>query len=134
MSRTALIVALAGVVTGCARQPAAELVAPVGRVSTACAKISKAQVGQLPLDVEVGGKTVRMVEWTIADETATDAVGFAAQLPADVEFTVQAGARSFRGTQGRWLHPDGVSGPRVKGIDAVMFCTSSIAPAVVAAR
>ncbi|MBL8911757.1 MAG: hypothetical protein JNM17_13780 [Archangium sp.] len=101
---------------------------------TACTRISKAQVGQLPLDVEVGGKTVRMVEWTIADETATDAVGFAAQLPADVEFTVQAGERTFRGKQGRWLHPDGVAGPRVKGIDALTFCTASITPAVVATR
>lgn len=132
--RSLIIVALAGVVTGCARDPASRFEATVAPIVTACQRITKSQVGQLPLDIEVGGKTVRMTEWTIADETATDAVGFAAQLPADVEFTVQAGDRTFRGNQGRWLHPEGVSGPRVKGIEALTFCTSSVAPAIVAVR
>ncbi|MFT3711603.1 MAG: hypothetical protein QM817_28535 [Archangium sp.] len=103
-------------------------------VVTQCARITKSQIGQLPLDVEVGGKTVRLVEWTIADETATDAVGFAAQLPSDVTFTVKAGDREFHGNQPRWLHPEGVAGPRVRGIDAVTFCTPTSAPAIVAVR
>lgn len=134
MFRPLLIIGIAAVVTGCAREPASRFEAPVARVATECARISKSQIGQLPLDVELGGKTVRLTEWTIADETAIEAVGFAAQLPVDVVFTVQAGDRSFRGNQPRWLHPEGVSGPRVRGIDSVTFCTSSIAPAVVAVR
>ena len=119
----AAIIALCG---SASELPASTLEATVGEVSVqTCTRVDGKDLGALPLEVEVGGKTVRFAEWTTADELATDVVGFATQLPADVTFTVQAGERSFQSDSPRWLHPAGVSGPRVHGIDAVTFCTQS---------
>ncbi|MFZ5440605.1 MAG: hypothetical protein ACOZQL_11390 [Myxococcota bacterium] len=97
-------------------------------VTTQCVRVGADEVGRLPLEVELAGRTVRFAEWTQVDESSATIVGFAAQLPEGVTFTVEAGERSFRSDQPRWLHPAGVSGPRVHGIDAVTFCTSGPAP------
>ena len=98
-----------------------------------CTRVEGSALGTLPLEVEVLGKTVRFAEWTVADERSTEVVGFAAQLPADVIFTVEAGDETFTGTAPRWLHPRGVAGPRVHGIDALIFC-AQVKPAALAAR
>lgn len=95
-----------------------------------CTRVDGKNLGALPLEVDVGGKIVRFSEWTTADELATDVVGFATQLPQGVTFTVQAGERTFESSSPRWLHPLGVSGPRVQGIDAVTFCTQAHRPAL----
>ena len=122
----AAIIALCGAAS---ELPASQLEATVGEVTVqTCARIEGRDLGALPLEVSVGGKTVRFAEWTTADEFATDVVGFATQLPADVTFTVQAGERTFESDSPRWLHPLGVSGPRVHGIDAVTFCTQGHRP------
>lgn len=111
--------------------PATTLDATVGEVSVqACTRVSGKDLGALPLEVELAGKTVRFAEWTTADELSTEVYGFAAQLPADVTFTVEAGERTFEGASPRWLHPLGVSGPRVHAIDAVTFCTRAPRPAL----
>lgn len=121
---------------GCAREvPATRLEADLGLVSLpTCTRVSKEALGRLPLEVEVGGKTVRLAEWTVADETSTAVVGFAAQLPAGVKFTVQAGEQTFTGQGARWLHPQGVSGPRVHPIDVLTFCTQSSRPTLALAH
>ena len=109
--------------------PASRLEISVAPVTVeSCTRVEGKSLGALPLEVEVGGKTVRFSEWTTADELATDVVGFATQLPADVTFTVEAGERTFESDSPRWLHPAGVSGPRVHGIDAVTFCTQGHRP------
>lgn len=109
--------------------PASRLEAPVGEVILqACQRVEGSDLGALPLEVEVGGKTIRFAEWTTADELTTEVVGFATQLPAGVTFTVQAGEQTFVSASPRWLHPLGVSGPRVHAIDAVTFCTEARLP------
>ena len=111
--------------------PASQLEISVGRVTAeTCTRVEGKSLGALPLEVEVGGKTVRFSEWTTADELATDLVGFATQLPADVTFTVEAGERTFRSASPRWLNPLGITGPRVHTIDAVTFCTNASQPAM----
>ncbi|MFO0599873.1 MAG: hypothetical protein U0228_31480 [Myxococcaceae bacterium] len=129
---TIAVLGIGGVVTGCAREPAKTLSAPVAKVTTACTRVEKAQIGQLPLTIEVGGRSVQLAEWTMADETATSVIGFAARLPESVEFTVNAGERTFHGNQARWLHPQAFTGG--KGIDAVTFCTNAPLAPVVASR
>ena len=99
-----------------------------------CKRIEGAALGALPLEVEVAGKTVRFAEWTTADELSSEVFGFAAQLPDEVTFTVEAGERSFTSASPRWLHPLGISGPRVHAIDAVTFCAQSRRPALALAR
>lgn len=119
----AALMALCGIST---EPPAATLEAPVGVLTLqTCTRVDGRQLGALPLELEVGGKTVRFAEWTTADELATDVVGFATQLPPDVTFTVEAGERTFKSASPRWLHPLGVWGPGVHGIDAVTFCTQA---------
>ena len=114
-----------------AQGPASTLETTVGEVSVqTCARVAGKDLGALPLEVELAGKTVRFAEWTTADELSTEVYGFAAQLPADVTFTVEAGERTFEGASPRWLHPLGVSGPRVHAIDAVTFCTQAPRPAL----
>lgn len=99
-----------------------------------CTRVDGDELGALPLNVEVGGKTVRFAEWTTADALTTEVVGFATQLPADVTFSVQAGERTFHSASPRWLHPLGVSGPRVSPIDSVTFCTQARPAATLAQR
>lgn len=111
--------------------PASRLAISVAPVTVeSCTRVEGKSLGALPLEVEVGGKTVRFSEWTTADELATDLVGFATQLPADVTFTVEAGERTFRSASPRWLNPLGITGPRVHTIDAVTFCTNASQPAM----
>ena len=95
-----------------------------------CTQVAGSQLGQLPLEIEVGDKTVRFSEWTNADELSPAVYGFATQLPVDVTFTVQAGERTFTSTSPRWLHPLDVAGAP---IDSVTFCTLS-RPSAIAAR
>ncbi|MEW5738212.1 MAG: hypothetical protein AB1938_04765 [Myxococcota bacterium] len=87
-----------------------------------CARISADDIGRLPLELDVGGRAVRLAEWTATDETQAELVGFAAQLPADVIYTVRAGDDVFVGGEPRFLHPHGLVGPKVHGIDQVTFC------------
>jgi hypothetical protein len=122
----AAVIALCGSAT---QFPASTIETTGGEiVLQACTRVEGKDLGALPLEVEVGGKTVRFAEWTTPDELSTDVVGFATQLPIDVTFTVQAGDRTFQSDSPRWLHPLGVSGPRVHGIDAVTFCTQAVRP------
>lgn len=126
----AAVMALCGTTS---QAPAPKLELNVAKVvAETCTRVDGSSLGALPLEIEVGGKTVRFAEWTTADELSTDFVGFAAQLPADVTFTVEAGDRTFRSASPRWLHPLGVSGPQVHGIDAVTFCTQAGQPALAA--
>lgn len=126
----AAAVALCGTVT---QFPASKLEATGGEVVLqACTRVEGKDLGALPLEVEVGGKTVRFAEWTTPDELSTEVVGFATQLPPDVTFTVQAGDRTFHSSSPRWLNPLGVSGPRVHGIEAVTFCTQARLPTLAA--
>jgi hypothetical protein len=87
-----------------------------------CTRVSGSRIGQLPLEVKLGEQTVRLTEWTAGDAVSTAVVGFAAEFPAGVTFTVEAGDRTFAGDSPRWLNPLGVAGPRVHGIDALTFC------------
>jgi hypothetical protein len=115
--------------------PASHLEAPLAEVAVqTCTRVEAKDLGALPLEVEVGGKTVRFAEWTLADELSTDLVGFAAQVPEGVTFTVEAGDRRFTGAASRWLHPLGVSGPGVHGIDGLTFCAPAQPAAVASAR
>jgi len=99
------------------------LVVPVNQPAPeGCARVSADQLGQLPLELDVGGRTVRLAEWTATDETQAELVGFAAQLPADVIYAVRAGGDVFVGGQPRWLHPAGFAGPKAHGIDQLTFC------------
>jgi hypothetical protein len=124
----AALIALCGTVP---ETPASRLEAGVSEVSLqTCKRVEGPDVGSLPLEVELAGKTIRFAEWTTADELSTEVVGFAVRLPAGVTFTVEAGDRTFDGAAPRWLHPDGVSGPRVHGIDALTFCTQARQPAI----
>ena len=124
----AALIALCGTVP---ETPASRLEAAVSEVSLqTCKRVEGQDLGSLPLEVELGGKTVRFAEWTTADELSTQLVGFAAQLPVGVTFTVEAGDRTFTGASSRWLNPEGVSGPRVHGIDALTFCTQARQPAL----
>lgn len=91
---------------------------------TRCVRVERGEVGRLPLELSLGDDTVRLEEWTQADEASTAVVGFAARLPVGVVFTVQAGDESFTGSAPRWLHPRGLMGPRVQGIEQVTFCRS----------
>ena len=135
MRHSFLIIGLVGVLTGCAESPASKLEVSAVPVAAQCATVTGAQLGALPLEVEVAGHTVRFTEWTMADEAASDFIGFAASVPGGVQFTVRAGERTFSGTGSRWLHPAGFAGPRVRGIDAVTFCTSTPAVSpIIAAR
>lgn len=105
----------------------APLVVPVNQAAPeGCARISAEDIGQLPLELDVGGQTVRLAEWTATDETQVDVVGFAAQVPAGVVYTVRAGGDVFVGAQPRWLHPAGLVGPKVHGIDQVTFCRAPV--------
>lgn len=93
-----------------------------GPAPAECVRLEGDDVGRLPLDLRVGGRTVRLAEWTQVDESSREVVGFAAHLPADVMFTVKVGDEHFIGAEPRWLNPHGVVGPRVHGIEQVTFC------------
>lgn len=90
-------------------------------VERACVRLSGEQIGQLPLAVQVGGQRVEFLEWKATDITATTLIGFTAQAPEDVQFTVEAGDRQFA-AGANWLHPAGVVGPQVKPISALTVC------------
>lgn len=129
-----LVVGIVALGMGCTRNLAAPRLETAAQpVARTCASVSGRALGALPLEVNVGGQTVRFTEWTISDELSTDVVGFAARLPDGVNFQVRAGERTFFGNQARWLHPAGVVGPRVHPIDEVTFCATGSAP-VVASR
>jgi hypothetical protein len=123
-------------VVACARPMPRAAVAP--RTAPAevrrCATLSGAALGRLPLELDVGGRTVRLVEWTQGDESTTEVLGFLAQLPADVSYTVQAGGERFPARTARWLHPRGLVGPRVHPIEAIDFCRLALAAPAVAQR
>lgn len=118
---------------GCDRAVEPVAVAPAAVAVTTCASIEGARLGQLPLTVELGDETIAFAEWSVPDEQSTDVVGFAAHLPGDVTFTVKAGDDEFRSASPRWLHPRGVSGPRVRPVDRITFCRTAV-PQVVASR
>ncbi|HEY0880860.1 MAG TPA: hypothetical protein VGD87_04990, partial [Archangium sp.] len=70
-------------------RPASRLEVEAGELAPEeCRRVEGAQLGALPLEVNVGGATVRFSEWTMENEESTGFVGFAAQLPRDVVFTV----------------------------------------------
>jgi len=94
--------------------------APAARLK-ACVRLER-EIGQLPLQVKVGDHTVRFVQWKAADEKAADLIGFTAEVPADVRWTVEAGEERFDGNGDDWLNPHGVVGPKVKPIRAMTLC------------
>lgn len=116
-------------------KPAARLEATGAPVAVEmCRRVEGSALGSLPLELDVGGKTVRFAEWTTAEEGGRAYFGFAAQVPAGVRFTVEAGERTFVSASSRWLHPMGVTGPRAEPIDSVTFCTPVEMPPAFAAR
>ena len=117
------------VVCGCAAEPRLAA-APHERCTATteaprCVELTAADIGQLPLEVSVGNTRVSLAEWTTPDEASTQVVGFAAHTPDDVTFTVRAGPDEFAGSGPRWLHPAGVVGRNVHGIDAITFCQAA---------
>lgn len=116
-------------------EPATQLEVSAGELSLpTCTRLTRASIGALPLEVELGGQRVRFREWTLADELSTEPVGFAAEVPAGVSYTVEAGGRTFHGASPRWLHPSGVSGPRSHGIDGLTLCAVARAITVASTR
>jgi hypothetical protein len=89
----------------------------------ACVRLEH-EVGQLPLEVRVGDQTVRFVQWKAADEKATELIGFTAEIPSEVHWTVEAGNERFDGNGDDWLNPHGVVGPKVKPIRAMTLCAN----------
>ena len=88
-----------------------------------CVQVDGKDVGMLPLELRLGSRTtIHFAEWTQVDESSSDVIGFAAHLPADVVYAVKAGDDVYTGREPRWLHPAGITGPRVHRIDAVTFC------------
>lgn len=132
MLRTVIVaVGLSGCMSS---KPAARLESTGAPVAVeSCRRVEGSALGALPLVLDVGDKTVRFAEWTQAEEGGRDYFGFAAQVPAGVRFTVEAGERTFVSASPRWLHPLGLSGPRAEPIKAIEFCTAA-RPAAVAAR
>jgi len=122
--RSILIAVL--LLVGCDRvaQTAAALPAPVA--VTTCASIEGAQLGRLPFSLALGDEAITFAEWSVPDEHSTDVVGFAAHLPGDVTFTVKAGDDEFHSASSRWLHPRGVSGPRVRPVERITFCRTAL--------
>lgn len=120
-------------VVGCDR-PVAEtpVVAPPEPITT-CASVDGSALGQLPLNVTLGDETIAFAEWSVPDEQSTDVVGFAAHLPGDVKFTVKAGDDEYTSASPRWMHPRGVSGPRVHPVERITFCRT-VTPQIIAAR
>ena len=88
-----------------------------------CVRLAGEQIGQLPLAVWVGGQRVEFLEWKATDISATSLIGFTAQAPQTVRFTVEAGERLFAASH-NWLHPAGVVGPQVKAISALTVCAN----------
>lgn len=99
-----------------------------------CRRVEGSALGALPLVLDVGDKTVRFAEWSTAEEGGRDYFGFAAQVPAGVHFTVEAGERTFASTSPRWVHPLGMIGRHAEPISAIEFCTVVAKPAAVAVR
>lgn len=126
------LILVAVVVLGCDRAAPVAAPRPPDMVTT-CTSVDGARLGQLPLTVELGDEAIAFAEWSVPDEQSTDVVGFAAHLPGDVTFTVKAGDDEFRSASPRWLHPRGVSGPRVHPVERITFCRS-VTPQVVASR
>jgi hypothetical protein len=89
----------------------------------ACVRLER-EVGQLPLEVKVGEQTVRFVQWKAADAAASELIGFTAEIPSDVHWTVEAGDERFDGNGDDWLNPHGVVGPKVKPIRAMTLCAN----------
>ncbi len=121
---------ISSVLLACVR-PVAATPEPAARAPAAtasCVVVEGDRLGQLPLTIRVGDVFVRFAEWTLPDALATKPVGFAAELPAGVTFTVRAGDEDFTGTGARWLNPWGVDGPRVHPIGRITFCRRSSPP------
>ncbi len=118
--RLFVLVANVLVMCSCSKGIAAEL------PRQTCARIEAKDVGTLPLVVELGGKKIHVTEWTQADAESTSVVGFALST-SEVSYTVQAGDRTFHGSSSRWLHPLGVWGPYVHGIDSMTLCAQPTA-------
>lgn len=97
-------------------------VAPAAR-GPQCVRLAGEQIGQLPFDVEIAGRQVKFLEWKATDITADQLIGFRAEAPAGVRFSVEAGESEFAASAD-WLHPAGVVGPRVKPIRAVTLCAN----------
>lgn len=118
--RMLLLIAVA--VSGSTPSKAASVAVSAPTVITTCTAVEGPMLGQLPLDIELGGEAVSFGEWTMPDERSTDLVGFAASIPSDVTYTVKAGDDEFRSGSPRWLNPFGVAGPRVHAIERITFC------------
>jgi hypothetical protein len=97
--------------------------APAAAPPSECVRLSGSQIGQLPLTFEVAGQRVELVEWKATDITATELIGFTANAPDGVRFTVEAGTSSYE-AGANWLHPAGVVGPQVKPIHALTVCAN----------
>jgi len=124
-----LVVAALGCDRPVAQPPVIAAPAPV----TTCASVDGSALGQLPLNIALGGETIAFAEWSVPDEHSTDVVGFAAHLPGDVKFTVKAGDDEYTSDSPRWMHPRGISGPRVHPVERITFCRT-VTPQIVATR
>lgn len=134
MLRTVIVaVGLSG--CGLASKPATRFESTSAPVAVeTCRRVEGSALGALPLVLDVGDKTVRFAEWSTAVEGGHDYFGFAAQVPAGVRFTVEAGERTFVSASPRWVHPLGMIGPHAQPIEAIEFCTVVTKPEAVAVR
>ena len=85
-----------------------------------CVKV--AQIGALPLTVEVAGARVQFTEWQAKDADALELIGFRATATGPVSFVVRAGGETFEARGTEWQNPHGVVGSSVRGIDSVEVC------------
>lgn len=133
--RAILILVLAFLtMTGCLAQESVASVPPIaqscpavlvqkGQTPPHCVQIQGSDVGRLPLELRLGDRTtIHFAEWTQADEASTAIIGFAAHVPGNVVYAVKAGEEYYAGRDPRWLHPAGITGPRVHRVEAVSFC------------
>jgi hypothetical protein len=71
-------------------------------------------VGEVPTH---GSTPLSVTKWTLKAGTKNQYVGF--QLSRQARFTVIVGARGYQGEGTSWIHPDGLDGEAITGLD---FC------------
>ena len=86
-------------------------------VATDCVTLQPSQIGQLPLTVG----SITFTEWTAKDFDASELVGFRTRGSAHIEVT--AGGETWV-TNGSWLQPRGVVGPRAAAISSIRVCAA----------
>lgn len=92
--------------------------------SAQCVQLKVDQMGQLPLEVQVGATKVRFTAWKTADAQATQWVGFTYESTAQVRWVAQSGERSVYGVDRDWLLPDAFRGQESRVLTSLRLCPS----------